>query len=318
MKNKNERIPSPGPTADGIQNEKRAELKSGDSVFRQCNPETTENQSKLAKQDVGKNKPEEKTASPVVSSTLSIVSMLIEANPESLNDKVIRVISSVREYLTLIYVVSGACAYELTKDMHIATGAGYIDVDGEGRMATYRSVGERLERSARTVEDDVRIYRYCVVEPLETVPCEDRDKKLSELIRRLFQLPRGFFIEAVKIVDTERAIEIALQKRGELGRKNYTIKDFAADLEGFPRRQKVKENSEGSSDGNASGSTAPISTGEEPRSVKRAIRLTERERICLVEICREINLPADETIGRALFYCREHLAVFACSVEVCA
>lgn len=318
MKNKNEKIPSPGPTADGMQNETRAELKSGDSVFRQSNPETTENQSNPAKQNVEKTEPEEKTASPVVASTLSIVSMLIEATPDSLNERVIRVLSSVREYLALIYIISGACAHELTKDMHIGTGASYIDVDGEGRMATYRLIGGRLERSARTVEDDARIYRYCVAEPLETVLCGNRDKKLSELIRRLFQLPRGFFIEAVKVVDTENAIEIALQKRGELGRKNYTIKNFAADLEGFPRRQNVKEHSEGGSedDGNAFGDDTPIGTGEEPRSIKRAIRLTERERICLVEISHEIDLTADETIGRALFYCRENLDVFAVSLEV--
>lgn len=210
MKNKNERIPSPGPTADGIQNETRAELKSGDSVFRQSNPETAENQSKSVNRNSGKTETSEKTVSPIIGSTLSIVSMLIQAPTGSLNDKVNRVLSSVREYLALIYIVSGACAHELTKDTCIAVGAGHLDVAEEGRMATYRLIGEKLERSARTIEDDARIYRYCVAEPLEAVLCGDRDKKLSELIRRLFQLPRGFLIEAVKVVDTENAIRIAL------------------------------------------------------------------------------------------------------------
>lgn len=91
-------------------------------------------------------------------------------------------------------------------------------------------------------------------------------------------------------------------------------------MEAFPRRQNNEKAEGNDDDGNDdSGNAAPIGTGgEDPRSVKRVIRLTERERICLVEISREIDLPADETIGRALFYCRENLDVFAVSVEVCA
>lgn len=313
--------PSAGPTTDGFESRNGSGGIPDHSLFPQDKSKKDLSQPGKAKR--GKEKPsatlsKEEHISPAVEFGQQLLDKINTAPSEELDDKVSRVLGSVWQHLAMMFLISGACAYKLTKNIKIETGAGNVDDEKKGKLSVYKRVGSVLDRSSRTVEDDKRIYQYCVAEPVDKF-ADKQQRKMREktLLAQAVQLPRAFLLKAATVIDSAEALEIAFRNRQEPGRKSYTLSEFAADIENFPRRNKSKQDfSKPGKQGGGENATSPPDNFDYCLSIKRSVNLSKRSETCLDEICRETKFSADETINQALIYCREHLEHFAASPEV--
>lgn len=314
--------PPAGPATDGFPKKSRNKSDSipDESLSSQDSRKKHSSQTEKGKQRHQQAAPDSKEKAPIppIEFGLALLESIKGKADEKLVESVSRALDTLRQFSAVTSLISGACAYELTKGIIIETGAGHRDFEKKGKLAQYERVGKELGIPSRTIEDNSRIYHYCIAEPVAQIADESQKAAREEvLLEKAIRLPRSFLLKAAAVFDSDIALEIAEEKINGFGKKNYTLAKFAADIEHFKRRNKNEQKNKPGADDDQEG-LLPGSSADEPKHVQRSVKLSERAEICLGEISREINFSLDEAISLAIIYCREHLEDFAASPEVSA
>lgn len=305
--------PSAGPTTDGFKSRNKSEGIPDKSLSSQHNVKKDVSQTRKAGRS---EKPaatplKKKQVSPAVAFGQQMLDRINTASGAELDDRVFRILGAVRQHLAVMFLISGACAYKLAKNIKIATGAGNEDKEKKGKLEVYKRVGGELDRSARTVEDDKRIYQYCIAEPVGKI-ADKRQRKMREkaLLAQAVQLPRAFLLKAASVLNSDKVLETALRKRQEPGHKSYTFKQFTADIKDLTRRSKSGKHTD---DENAA---SPPENSDDCLFIERSFKLTKLSKTCLEIIRERTKFSEDDAINQVLIYCCEHLEDFAVSPEV--
>ncbi len=217
--------PSEAPTANGFPKKSRNKSDSipDGSLFPQDSLKKHSSQTEKGKQKHQQAEPNSKEKAPIppIEFGLALLESIKGKADEKLVESVSRALDTLRQFSAVTSLISGACAYELTKGIVIETGAGHRDLEGEGKLSEYKRVGDQLGISPRTIEDNKRVYQYCIAEPVAQMADESQKAAREEvLLEKAIRLPRSFLLKAAEVFDSDIALEIGDEEVNGFGNKH--------------------------------------------------------------------------------------------------
>jgi hypothetical protein len=214
-----------------------------------------------------------------------------------------RVLTSIGRAIFMHWIITGYCAYEKARLVVPQVGRGHEDTDGEGRGACDAEVAKASGYAQSTIEDNRRIYRYCIAEGLEKFPSQERKAAQRSLIGVAARLTRTELIKCSQVVDSTHAMRTFADHIRVHGREEITPEAIGKILSKYERR---------TTSTTRSGQRNSRTVG----SRRIGIPLGESGLKNLDIISTRLRMPKEFVIERVILYCLEHFDEFENSPEV--
>jgi ethanolamine utilization microcompartment shell protein EutS len=242
----------------------------------------------------------------LVAMSISYLDQLHKSPPILLGDKVQEISDECSRYRSFEWLMTGACAYQLTDGIAQTGGRGRVDCDETGCISIYKQLGEIFDLSWKIIAENSSYYRKFFIERLPS-DAKTVQQKREELLAEIFTLGKIFYRVAAKTTDHVKAIKIALEKKTSAHGGRYTVKNFEAALVACHLLEKKASVPFGVIDSNAT-------------SQLRAVKFTTDLNYETVELIHVIadkdNLTHSEVIGEAVkFFYENKSDVFAVNIS---